>query len=107
MYPQSPNYVMCANGSIYHPDGCSSSPIHPAAPHTSRSVSLLSQLGQVCTNNLFVPNLPLSPSPSSSPDTMSSRESSPRSSPVDHIVGDDYPYPFVSLAEPPQYVLYP
>ena len=107
MYSQSPNYVMCSNGPIYNPDRSSPSPAQPIAPQTPRSVSLLSQLGQVCTNNVFAPNPPLSSSPSLSSGTTSSRGSSPHSSPVDRLVGDDYPYPYVSVVEPPQYVLHP
>ena len=98
---------MCSNGSVYHSDRSSPSPAHPIAPQTPRSVSLLSQLGQVCTNNVFVPNPPLSSSPSLSSGTTSSRGSSPHSSPVDRLVGDDYPYPYISVVEPPQYVLHP
>lgn len=107
MYCQSPNYVMCPNSSIYPSDRSPQPTAHPIAPQTPRSVSLLPQLGQVCTNNLFVPDMPLSSSPSSSSGTVSSRGSSPYSSPVDRFAGDDYSYPYVSFVEPQQYVFHP
>lgn len=107
MYCQSPSYVMCSNSSIYPSDRFSPPPAHPIAPHTPRSVALLPQLGQTCNTNLFVPNVPLPSSPSSSPGTVSSRGSSPHSPPMDRFVGDDYSYPYVSLVEPQQYVFHP
>ena len=107
MHSQSSEYVVCPNDPIYHSAHSSPSPTHQIASHTPRSVGLLSQMGQVCANNLFVPNPPLSSSPSSSSGSMSSRGNSPHSSPAGRLVGDDYPYPYVSLVEPPQYVFTP
>lgn len=107
MYCQSPNYIVCPNNSIYPSDQSSPPPAHPIAPHTPHSVSLLPQLGQVCTNNLFVSDVPLPSPPSSSSGTVSSGGSSPHSSPTDNFVGEDYPYPYISYVEPQQCVFHP
>lgn len=98
---------MCPNGPIYTSDRSTPPPTHQIAPHTPRSVALLPQLGQVCANNPFVPSMPVPSPPSSSSGTTSSRGSSPYSPPVEHFVGDDYPYPYVSFVEPQQYVFHP
>lgn len=107
MYCQPPNYVMYPNSSIYPSDRSSPPPARPITPHTPRSLNLLPQPGQVCGDNLFVPSTPLPSPPSSSSGTISSRESSPYSSPVDRFVGDDYSYPYVSFVESQQYVFLP
>ena len=107
MYSQSPNYVVCSNNPMYPSDRSSPPPAPPITPHTPRSASFLPQLGQVYTDNPFVPNPPPSSSPSSSSGTVSSRDSSPYPSPVEQFPGDDYSYPYVPFVEPQQYVFHP
>ena len=112
MYCQSSAYVVCpdtpmSSDAIYPSDRSSPTPVHPITPHTPCSVNFVSQSEQVYTDNLYVPGPSLSSSPSSSSGTVSSRDSSPYSSPVERLVGDDYSYPYVSFVEPQQYVFYP
>ncbi|KAF9787123.1 hypothetical protein BJ322DRAFT_701141 [Thelephora terrestris] len=103
MYGQSPGYVVCSNNPTYPSGRSSPSPAHLIPPHTPRSLSYLPQLGQIYTENSYVPNPPPSSPPSSSSGTVSSRDSSPYPSPVERFAGDDYSYPYLPFAEPQQF----